>query len=106
VYGQIAFSVQHKEHTLDLILLEDELKEDSEFMVIFQDETSGRETYPACRYLYIPFQREEGVWVDFNRATNPSCAYASSFACPLPLSGNRLDVPIRAGEKTYKKAPH
>jgi len=106
VFGKAVFSVHNKEQTLDLVLFDQEPRADSEFMVIFQDQTNGKETYSACRYLYIPFQREGQVWVDFNRASNPSCAYASSFACPLPLRGNRLDVPIRAGEKTYNKTPH
>ena len=37
--------------------------------------------------------------LDFNFAYNPSCAYDSKWACPLAPPANRLDVPIRAGEK-------
>jgi len=39
--------------------------------------------------------------IDFNRAYNPPCAFTPYATCPLPPRGNRLDVPIRAGEKRY-----
>jgi uncharacterized protein len=37
--------------------------------------------------------------LDFNRATNPPCAYTDLATCPLPPPENRLPVPIEAGEK-------
>jgi len=90
----------------DLILFGEEGGEESGFLIMFRDQTSGEDTYAACRYLQIPFQSGGEVWLDFNRATNPSCAYATSFACPLPPAGNRLSVPIRAGEKTFSVTHH
>ena len=39
------------------------------------------------------------VVVDFNRAYLPPCAFSDFYVCPLPPAGNRLDRPIRAGEK-------
>jgi uncharacterized protein (DUF1684 family) len=36
--------------------------------------------------------------VDLNFAYNPSCAYDPAWACPLAPPGNRLDVPVDAGE--------
>ena len=38
------------------------------------------------------------VMLDFNRATNPSCAYTAFATCPLPPEGNTLPVAIWAGE--------
>jgi uncharacterized protein (DUF1684 family) len=73
--------------------------------VSFQDETSGRETYPAARYLLDTVKgadlgAETPLLVfDFNFAYNPSCAYDSSWACPLAPPGSRLAIPIRAGER-------
>jgi uncharacterized protein (DUF1684 family) len=102
IYGQVEFLLMGRTETLDLILFDKEPGPDSAFMLIFKDKTSGKETYPACRYLYIPFQKEGEIWVDFNKAFNPSCAYAKSFACPLPPKGNQLGVPVRAGERNYE----
>ena len=75
--------------------------------VPFRDETSGEETYGAGRYLDLedPDDREGDAWVlDFNAAYNPFCAYSERYECPLVPMENWLDVPIRAGEKTYRPA--
>jgi uncharacterized protein len=40
-----------------------------------------------------------GLVLDFNFAYNPSCAYDPRWACPLAPPGNRLDIPIEAGER-------
>jgi len=72
----------------------------------FADETSGRETYGACRYLLDTVKGadlgdEDGRLVlDFNFSYNPSCAYDPRWVCPLAPPGNRLAVAIRAGEQT------
>lgn len=99
VHGKVKFAVEGRPQALDLILFTKEPQPDDRFMLIFQDATSGKESYPACRYLWIPFQPDGEIEVDFNRAVNPSCAYGGGYACPLPLPGNRLDVAVRAGEK-------
>jgi uncharacterized protein (DUF1684 family) len=70
--------------------------------VPFRDATSGEETYGAGRYLDLEAEHhrtEEGWVLDFNRAYNPTCAYAESYDCPLPPTDNWLDVPVEAGEK-------
>lgn len=74
--------------------------------VPFRDETSGDETYPAGRYLDLePDDRTDDRWVlDFNCAYSPFCAYSAAYECPLVPMENWLDVPIRAGEKTYEGA--
>jgi uncharacterized protein (DUF1684 family) len=67
----------------------------------FQDETSGRETYGAGRYLEL--EPLPGAWfrLDFNRAYNPYCAYNSGWTCPIPPAENRLPVRVEAGEKSF-----
>jgi uncharacterized protein (DUF1684 family) len=68
--------------------------------VPFTDLTSGSETYPAGRYLDLDLTKS-GIYVlDFNRAYNPYCYYNKTYDCPIPPRENRLQVPIRAGEKT------
>jgi uncharacterized protein len=68
----------------------------------FGDETSGKETYGAGRYLDIDkVPGANTITLDFNNAYNPYCAYDNSFSCPLPPRENLLKVAIKAGEKIY-----
>lgn len=102
-FGKLLFELQGNPQELVLLLFEENPSAGSEFLLMFRDETSGKETYPACRYLQIPYQENGELWVDFNLAFNPYCAYGDGFACPLPPDGNAISVPVRAGEKIY---PH
>ena len=73
----------------------------------FRDATNGATTYGAGRFLYTEGVKPSGVGkagtviVDFNRATNPYCAYTTYATCPLPPAQNRLPVRIEAGERTF-----
>lgn len=69
----------------------------------FRDATSGKETYGAGRYIDLHEHAHLGdtVTVDFNLAYNPYCAYNDAYSCPLPPPENWLDVPIRAGERSF-----
>ncbi len=74
------------------------------YFLPFADSLAGVETYAAGRYLE-PQPLDDGVFlVDFNLAYNPYCAYNDGWSCPVTPAENRLPVPIRAGEKLYKKA--
>jgi uncharacterized protein len=73
----------------------------------FRDATNGRETYGAGRYLVDAAKSHDlGVdettgelILDFNFATQPSCAFDPRWACPLAPPENRLDIAVRAGER-------
>jgi len=77
----------------------------------FRDATNGTETYAAGRYLLDGAKGADlgatpgenpGEWaliLDFNFATQPSCAFDPRWACPLAPPENRLDLAIRAGER-------
>ena len=73
----------------------------------FRDATNGTETYGAGRYLIDSAKSADlggdpargTLVIDFNFAFHPSCAFDPRFACPLAPPENRLDVPIRAGER-------
>lgn len=65
----------------------------------FVDANAGVETYSTGRYLEPEVGVGNRVWVDFNFAYNPFCAYSMDYVCPITPSENRLTVPIRAGEK-------
>jgi uncharacterized protein len=71
----------------------------------FRDATAGTETYGAGRYLLDTVKGADlgtidgRLVCDFNFAYNPSCAYDPKWVCPLAPPPNRLDVPLRAGER-------
>jgi uncharacterized protein (DUF1684 family) len=73
----------------------------------FRDATNGAETYGAGRYLLdgaksadLGGDPDRGtLTLDFNFAFHPSCAFDPKWACPLAPPENRLDLPIRAGER-------
>ena len=67
--------------------------------VPFSDLTSGTETYPAGRYMDIDPQSSGVYVVDFNAAYHPYCYYNSEYDCPFPPKENRLQTPVRAGER-------
>ncbi len=69
--------------------------------VPFTDATSGKETYGAGRYLDLEWVGGDRFLVDFNLAYNPWCVYSPRYSCPIPPRENRLNAPIRAGEKDY-----
>jgi len=68
---------------------------------IFKDQTSGKETYGAARFLDTAPPKDGHVELDFNKAYNPPCAFTPYATCPLPPKENRLTLRIEAGEKTY-----
>jgi len=70
-----------------------------ELFFIFRDQTAGKETYPAGRFLYAPMPKDGKVVLDFNKAYSPPCAFTAFATCPLPPPQNRLPVRIEAGEK-------
>jgi hypothetical protein len=75
--------------------------EDNELFFMFKDATSGHTTYGAGRFLYA-VSKGDRVELDFNKATNPPCAFTAYATCPLPPKQNILTVAINAGEKSYR----
>ena len=77
----------------------------------FRDGTNGVTTYGAGRYLVDGAKGadlgaapgpDSSDWVlvlNFNFATQPSCAFDPRWACPLAPPENRLDLDVRAGER-------
>lgn len=97
--GVLRFSMDGKEYALTPILE----KGETDYFIIFRDQTSGRETYPAGRYLYAKPAGPDGiVTLDFNRAYNPPCAFTPFATCPLPPLSNRLATRVEAGERNFK----
>ena len=93
--GYVAFTVGGREVRLDPVLEEPGA---DELFFIFRDQTAGKETYPAGRFLYTPMPKDGVVALDFNKAYSPPCAFTPYATCPLPPKQNRLPVRIEAGE--------
>ncbi|MEP7244573.1 MAG: DUF1684 domain-containing protein [Gammaproteobacteria bacterium] len=96
--GALVFTQGGHEWRLDTIL---ETPDDQELFVMFADGTSGKETYGAGRFMYLPLPRDGTVRLDFNKAYNPPCAFNDFATCPLPPFQNRLALRVDAGEKSY-----
>jgi hypothetical protein len=73
--------------------------EESELEIFFRDETNGRGTYPAGRFVSLVPLAAGRYRLDFNRARNPFCAYSSAYPCPAPWPGNAIPAPVTAGER-------
>jgi uncharacterized protein (DUF1684 family) len=93
--GYASFTYQGHEYTLEPVV------EDDHLFYIFKDQTAGKETYPAGRFLYSAMPKDGHVILDFNQAENPPCAFTPYATCPLPPKQNRLAVRIEAGELNY-----
>lgn len=93
--GQVRFDVNGQEAVLQVY------EDDYGFFLPFSDATAPGETYGAGRYLEPHELRSDVLYVDFNLAYNPYCAYNERWSCPLPPAANRLKVRIEAGEKKF-----
>jgi uncharacterized protein (DUF1684 family) len=97
--GYISFMKDGHEYKLDAVIDEGEL------FLIFRDQTSGKSTYPAARFLYADAPKNlkapASVVLDFNKAINPPCVFTAYATCPLPPPQNRLTLAIPAGELMY-----
>ncbi len=94
--GILSFTKDGKSYKLDAI------ESRNGYFIIFADETSGKETYGAGRFLYTDKPDSNNkVILDFNIAYNPPCVFTKYATCPLPPKQNYLHLKITAGEKMW-----
>ena len=93
--GYVTFTRAGKEYRLVPVNDGDDL------WFVMRDGTSGKSTYAASRFLYVPKPKDGVVDLDFNRAENPPCVFTAYATCPLPPPENRLSLPVTAGEMMY-----
>jgi uncharacterized protein (DUF1684 family) len=103
VPGAAEFTLAGKAFRLEPVLEDPAV---AKLFFILRDTTSATTTYGACRFLYTGFpnnglDRLGELVLDFNRLENPPCAYTPYSTCPLPPPGNRLPIPLLAGEQRY-----
>jgi uncharacterized protein (DUF1684 family) len=75
---------------------------DGRLNVSFHDKTNGEETAPWRTVTTGPVQPDGSVLIDFNRTINLPFAFTAYGTCPAPLPGNRLGLPVTAGEKSVR----
>ena len=76
--------------------------EPGRFFFVFNDASSGNETYEAARFLYSDLRHDGTTILDFNNAYNPPCSFNPFTTCPIPLPENQLPIKVLAGEKKYR----
>jgi hypothetical protein len=97
--GTLHFAIGDRELTLDPVI---EADAPHRLFLNFRDETSGKETYGAGRFLYLKLPDADGrVLVDFNQAFNPPCALTEHASCPIAPPQNRLPIRVEAGERDF-----
>lgn len=93
--GHLVF--EHGGQNYRLVALQDG---DDGLFVLFKDQTAGKGTYPAGRFINTSPRAADGtVELDFNRAYSPPCAFTAFATCPLPPEENYLALAVEAGEK-------
>jgi len=101
--GALVFDVNGKTYRLDAVLE----KGETDYFIIFGDQTNGKETYGAGRYVYVSPAGPDGkVILDFNKAYNPPCVFSHFATCPLPPPQNKLALRVEAGEKKFVAPEH
>lgn len=96
--GTFTFKVNDQTYSLDAL----SRNKEGRLFVVFGDPTNGQETYGGGRFVYVdPPDKNGAVFIDFNKAYNPPCAFSAFSTCPLPPEQNRLPIKITAGEKKY-----
>ncbi len=95
VEGQLQFQFNGNEYSLEPL-------KDTDFFIIFSDETSAIETYGSGRYLHVPRPGPDGkTTIDFNKSYNPPCAFTDFATCLIPPPENRLEFRVNAGELDF-----
>jgi uncharacterized protein len=96
--GTLRFSLKGEPMTLTALVEADDTTFNRLF-VPFADLTNGTETYAAGRYIDLDRTATGMYELDFNLAYHPYCYYNERYDCPFPPPENRLQTPVRAGER-------
>lgn len=107
-FGELKFEMDGKSYKLAVYqsLRLRNLPQYRDYLFIpFKDLTNGKESYGGGRYLDLRMKEISGdkIYLDFNKAYNPYCAFSVGYSCPIPPKENHLKVAIEAGEKNFAK---
>lgn len=90
-YGRVSFQLNGTDLSL-VVYQNEQLMQDTAFenylFLPFTDLTNGEESYGGGRYLDLEISKlkNNSILIDFNKAYNPYCAYASGKWVQLPCS--------------------
>jgi uncharacterized protein (DUF1684 family) len=98
--GYITFNLNGAKHEL----IVEELP-DHRLFVLFMDETNSHPTYPSGRYVYTDPHEDGNLFIDFNKAYSPPCAFTDYATCSFPPQENWLIASVEAGE-IYPERQH
>jgi uncharacterized protein len=102
-YADAYFEIKGQKYRLSVYQSKDLLKtkEYADYLFLpFIDETTGNETYGGGRYIDLRLPKKGNtIIIDFNKAYNPYCAYATGFSCPKVPAENELKLKVLAGVK-------
>lgn len=65
----------------------------------FTDVTNGATSYAGGRFIDLTIPEDKWIYIDFNKAYSPYCAYNDQYSCPVPPEENHLPIAILAGVK-------
>tara|TARA_R110001632_G_scaffold180766_2_gene300888 strand:+ start:486 stop:1121 length:636 start_codon:yes stop_codon:yes gene_type:complete len=109
-YGTLTFELMGQNFRLPIYqnttyIKEPDHKYGQSLFLPFTDYTSGVESYGAGRYIDVVISDivDNKLFIDFNKAYNPYCAYTTGYSCPIPPEANDLKIRIEAGVKAYDK---
>ena len=91
--GFVTFELNGMKHELVVSDLPDH-----RLNIQFMDGTNSNSTYPSGRYHYTDAHENGKVFIDFNKAYNPPCAFTHYATCTFPPQENHLEINIEAGE--------
>lgn len=100
VEGYLSFEFNNKHYKVDV-----NKEDDGTLFLRFWDPTSEDETYPTGRYLVADVEKDGSVFLDFNKAYCPPCAFTDFATCVFAPEQNHLDFRVTAGE-TYPRDLH
>lgn len=99
-YGKANFRLNGKSFELTIYQSDPPIEGyETSLFVPFTDDTNGVKTYGGGRYIDLEISdvKNDKVYIDFNKAYNPYCAYSKYYNCPIPPSNNYLETEINAG---------
>ena len=105
-YGEAHFTLHGKEQVLTIYQnqqLKNEANYTDHLFLPFTDLTNGISSYEGGRFIDLKIPKNDRIFIDFNRAYNPYCAYNKLYSCPIPPQENHLDIEIKAGVKKEDK---
>ena len=101
-FGILHFEIDGKKLQLEVYQNTDLMRRkgfEKHLFLPFIDLTSGNETYGGGRYLDIEIPEGNQLFLDFNQAYHPYCAYTVGYSCPITPNVNFLTVSVNAGVK-------